>query len=106
MKSGACLNVNGTFANSTSGGIVVVGNDPVAFSFQGTAYLNQPLTSSPNLLVCLHPGSTVWGSWGNATVYDNCTGGCGILPYAKLLVEKSPEITCSFTGSGAVILLK
>ncbi len=89
-----CTGYNGCFSvgNFTSNGnnkIEVVGSDPAAITFSGQSTINGgSVTNSSNLLVCQAPTATQSGSgsWGSAQVYNNCSQGCGILPYAALRV--------------------
>ncbi|MDW8135060.1 MAG: hypothetical protein RMJ66_08360, partial [Bacteroidia bacterium] len=92
MRGGGCLSIQGSFSNSASKWNLVVGTEPVVFNFAGAnAWLNQPLTNSSDLHACVAPGSNVWGFWGNAQVHNNCTQGCGVLPYALLSVSGRME---------------
>ncbi|GAB3921896.1 T9SS type A sorting domain-containing protein [Larkinella terrae] len=78
-------NKNGTTAQSTKGCISI--SNP-----QGQTNLNNVLTGSSNVLVCL-PGSFTPGNLGSATVTNNCSGCTSALPvtyaYFRALAQQT-----------------
>lgn len=51
-------------------------------SYTGNAHLNQPLSNTPNLILCVQPGSTIssTGDFGSATIINPCTNCSVALP--------------------------
>lgn len=117
MANGGCLSMTGgnfNFANYAPNGIVVVGNNPVVFAYQGgTAWLNENLTNSPNLYVCVRPGSNIVPPprWGAAQVTYNCTRPpCEApLSYVSLQVRgwrAAQEVRLTWEARGALPLIR
>ena len=96
LGSGSSLNVS-TLVNNNSNSTINVGG-AACVSIASQAQLNNPFSSSSNVLVCMLSGSTVaYGSWGSPTVSNPCTNCFGLLPvklvYFKIVDKMNDEIT-------------
>jgi hypothetical protein len=74
MSTGSTLQVK-NFMNNTANSISGPGATTACFKYSGTATINAPLSTNPNIEVCSSETNPTQ-NWGSATVYPGCSG-CG-----------------------------